>query len=78
MASRLRMPIRCRALRVCGAAIDSAGVELHEEVPELRESVAPELDLQFGFVEAGIDPPPEPGQRMPRKPVRTRRTTLVQ
>jgi len=34
--------------------------------------------LQFGFVEAGIDPPPEPGQRMPRKPVRTRRTTLVQ
>src|SRR3989475_10153328 len=34
--------------------------------------------LRFGFVEAGIDPPPEPGQRMPRKPVRTRRTTLVQ
>src|SRR5207247_8969556 len=23
--------------------------------------------LQFGFVEAGIDPPPAPGQRMPRK-----------
>ena len=34
--------------------------------------------LQFGFVEAGIDPPPEPSQRMPKKPVRARRTTLAQ
>ena len=34
--------------------------------------------LQFGFVEAGFDPAPEPRQRMPRKPVRARRTTLVQ
>ncbi|PYN19134.1 MAG: hypothetical protein DMD99_26060 [Candidatus Rokuibacteriota bacterium] len=32
--------------------------------------------LKFGFVEAGLDSPPEP--RPPRRPARTRRTTLTQ